>query len=62
MRSRKGVKQYREQSKIKEQRNMFQMKVYSEKENLNETEISDLCDEEFKIMVVRCSPNWREEV
>ena len=40
---------------MKKERNMFQTKEEDKslKANLNETEISDLCNREFKIIVIR---------
>lgn len=51
-------KQHRESRKMKMQRNTFQIKnnnnkIKHQEINLNEMEISDLLDEEFKIMVIK---------
>ena len=48
-------KQHRESGKIKKQRKMIQTKEQDKslERNLNETEISDLSDREFKTMVIK---------
>lgn len=47
--------QHRESMKMKKHRNMFQRKKQEKfpETDLNEIEISDLCDREFKIMVIK---------
>lgn len=52
-------KQYRELRKIKKRRNVFQTKEEDNflETNVNEIDISDLPDREFKIMVIRMLQN-----
>ena len=50
---------HREAAKMRWQRNMAQMKEQNKtpKKELNETEIANLTDAEFKTLVIGCSEN-----
>ena len=50
---------HREAAKVRRQRNMAQMKgqIKTPEKELNEMEISNLSDAEFKTLVIRCSRN-----
>ena len=50
---------------MKRQRNMFQIKKKKDKtlkKELNETEISNLLDKEFKVMVIKMLPKFRRRM
>ena len=50
---------HRDAAKMRRQRNMAQMKeqIKTPEKELNEMEISNLSDAEFKTLVIRCSRN-----